>query len=98
MAFVKGESGNPGGRPRAVVDVANLARKYTRQNLETLAYWAEQKEDGAVAIRATIALHEIAWGKPAQTQTIQGPDAGPIFVSWLPAQLPAGMPKLCLNS
>ncbi len=51
------------GRPKVNVDVVALARARTKDNIENLAYWADQREDGAVAVRANIALHEIAWGK-----------------------------------
>ena len=35
--FPKGQSGNPGGRPRDEQKVAELARSYTREAIETLA-------------------------------------------------------------
>ena len=35
--FSKGLSGNPGGRPRNKQKVAELARSYTREAIETLA-------------------------------------------------------------
>ena len=35
--FPKGFSGNPGGRPRDEQKVAELARSYTREAIETLA-------------------------------------------------------------
>ena len=34
--FPKGQSGNPGGRPRDERKVAELARSYTREAIETL--------------------------------------------------------------
>ena len=35
--FPKGQSGNPGGRPRDEQKVAELARSYTREAIETLS-------------------------------------------------------------
>lgn len=75
MPYPKGKSGNPGGRPKAIVDVMELARKRSKKNIENLSYWADQTDDGAIAVRASIALHEIAWGKPAQNVGFT-PEAG----------------------
>lgn len=72
MPFAKGKSGNPGGRPKLAANVVDLARKRTAKNLANLQYWADQREDGGIAVRASIALHEIAWGKPAQATEISG--------------------------
>ena len=37
MAFKKGESGNPGGRPKEVAEVRELARKHGPEAIERLA-------------------------------------------------------------
>ena len=66
MAFVKGKSGNPGGRPKQQFDIVALARSKSKANLERIARLAESAQDENVQLRASIALHEIAWGKPAQ--------------------------------
>lgn len=79
-SFKPGQCGNPKGRPKALVSITELARARTEKNLRNLAYWADQRDDGAIAVRANIALHEIAWGKPAQA--ITGADGGPIILKW----------------
>ena len=83
MPWVKGQSGNKSGRPKVFADVQALARKYTKENLARIANLAEMAEDDNVKLRASVALHEIAWGKPSQQQVITGADNGPVQVSWM---------------
>ena len=83
MAFVKGKSGNPNGRPKAFSEVQEYARKKTKENLDAIWVLAETAEDDNVRLRARIALHEIAWGKPVQQQVVTGADNGPVQVQWL---------------
>ncbi len=66
MKFSKGQSGNPGGRPRALADIQGLARRQTKANLQALIHWRDQRADPQVSLRAAIAIHEIAWGRPRQ--------------------------------
>lgn len=87
----KGQSGNPGGRPKALVDVVELARSRTQTNIANLAYWADQREEGAIAVKASLALHEIAWGKPAQCPDLNGSiDTG---MDWLLQKIRQSAPK-----
>lgn len=83
-SFGPGNCANPKGRPKAIVDVQLLARTQTKQNIERLMFWRDQDDDPATAVRATIALHEIAWGKPSQAVQHQSSEGGPleIILSW----------------
>ena len=65
--FLPGKSGNPGGRPREVGHVKELARQHTPEAIQTLAaIMADPKEPSAARVRAAEALLDRAWGKPAQ--------------------------------
>ena len=67
MAFKKGQSGNPGGRPKEHPEVKALAREYTTEAVERLAHWMRQDGDAGASVKATTTLLERAWGKPEAT-------------------------------
>ena len=61
--FPRGVSGNPGGRPRAALDVQELARQHTPDAIAALvAALASPRE----RVSAAVALLDRGWGKPAQ--------------------------------
>ena len=62
--FLKGQSGNPGGRPRDEQKVAELARSYTREAIETLVELMRSGNDERVRGTAAQALLDRGWGKP----------------------------------
>ena len=62
--YPKGFSGNPGGRPRDEQKVAELARSYTREAIETLAELMRSGNDERVRGTAAQALLDRGWGKP----------------------------------
>lgn len=71
MAFKKGQSGNPGGRPKEDNEVKNLARVHTKRAIERLAFWMESDNPKA-SVAASQALLDRGYGKPAQA--ITGPE------------------------
>lgn len=76
--FVKGQVANPGGRPKEVVHVRDLARTYTEEAIRTLAEImgnGDMKE--AARVSAAQALLDRGWGKPAQPVDGDG-EGGPI--------------------
>jgi hypothetical protein len=74
--FVKGISGNPGGRPKVEGEIRNLARKYSRTAIRRLAQLVKSKNE-RVAVAAATALLDRAWGRPAQALT--GADGAPLI-------------------
>ena len=62
--FPKGFSGNPGGRPRDEQKVAELARSYTREAIETLVELMRRGNDERIRGTAAQALLDRGWGKP----------------------------------
>ena len=63
-----------------LADVRELARARTKHTIDRLVYWSEQGEDAQVSLRATIALHEIAWGRPAQAHEVSSPNGGTMTI------------------
>ena len=61
--FAPGQSGNPGGRPKAEHRVAELARSYTVEAIETLVDLMRRGKDERVRGTAAQALLDRGWGK-----------------------------------
>ena len=71
--FQKGQSGNPGGRPKEIAEVKALARAHTTTAIEALVKIAESdKATDAARVSACIALLDRGWGKPDKTHHHDG--------------------------
>lgn len=66
MPFVKGQSGNPGGRPKELKEIQELARKSAPAAIAALAQIAESGESESARVSAATALLDRAYGKPVQ--------------------------------
>ncbi|MCP4375767.1 MAG: hypothetical protein GY794_06280 [bacterium] len=65
--FTKGVSGNPGGRPKVLGDVQELAREQSPQAINTLAkIMNNEKTPPAARVAAANALLDRGYGKPTQ--------------------------------
>jgi Family of unknown function (DUF5681) len=76
--FKKGQSGNPGGRPKVIAEVRELAREYTGEAVKTLvSIMTNPKSAPAARVSAANALLDRGYGRPPQHIT---GEAGPAFV------------------
>lgn len=66
----KGVSGNPGGRPKQVLEVIALARQHTVEAIEALAKIVKNGESEAAIVSAANTLLDRGWGKAPQHLTI----------------------------
>jgi DNA-binding MarR family transcriptional regulator len=71
--FVKGQSGNPNGRRRAITQLTLEARKHAFLALRTIAFICKKGEpQHAVRLHAAIALLDRGYGRPPQSIELSG--------------------------
>lgn len=71
----KGQSGNPGGRPREIGELRALARERTVEALETLTeIMADEKAPPAARVSAACAILDRGFGRPAQAVALTNSD------------------------
>src|SRR5947207_8778417 len=64
--FRPGASGNPGGRPKLIADIRDLAREHTQAAVNTLVHIAENGKQESARVAAATALLDRGWGRPTQ--------------------------------
>src|SRR5277367_6009221 len=73
MPYQPGQSGNPGGRPKGLAEVRDLARAHTALSIGTLAEIAAHGSSEAARIASAIALLDRGWGRPAMSVELHEP-------------------------
>jgi hypothetical protein len=69
-SWQKGESGNPGGRPKVAAEVLELARQYGAEAIDRIVSLMRSKNE-AVAIRAAETLLDRGYGRPRQAVALE---------------------------
>ncbi|MGY2052401.1 DUF5681 domain-containing protein [Methylobacterium sp. JK268] len=82
MAFQPGQSGNPGGRPKAIARVRDLAREHTETAIAVLVEIATEGESEAARVSAASAILDRGYGKPTQPVDGDG-EGGPVSLTGL---------------
>jgi hypothetical protein len=78
MKFRKGESGNPGGRPKVLGEVQELARQHVPSAIAELARLALKAKSETARIAAIRELLDRGYGRPRQAMEISAPVDNPI--------------------
>ena len=72
--FKKGQSGNPGGRPKQLGEVRDYARGHTVEAIDCLiGIMNERRQSGSARVAAACAVLDRGWGKPLQRMEMGDP-------------------------
>lgn len=74
MKFCKGKSGNPGGRPRVLAELQELARQHAPAAIDELGRLARKAKNENARIAAIRELLDRGYGRARQTMEVSLPE------------------------
>jgi hypothetical protein len=80
MPWVKGQSGNPGGKSKELLAIRALAQQHSATAFATLAKLCKNAKSETARIHAANSILDRAFGKPAQAHTGEGGN-GPVVAN-----------------
>lgn len=80
MAFVKGQSGNPGGQPKAVAAVKKLALDACPDVIRELVRISRESLDERARVAAGKELLDRGLGKASQAVELSGAEGAPLTI------------------
>ena len=87
--FQRGQSGNPGGRPKIALEVKELARQHGPAAFARIVELSKSSDE-RISLAASQEILNCAYGKPTQAVSHMGEGGGAvIFKTVYEAQLPA---------
>lgn len=78
--FQKGQSGNPGGRPKDDNELKKLCKAATKESYSRIAEIAQSAEDEGVRLKANTWILEYGWGRAKEQIELSGEDGGPAIL------------------
>jgi len=78
VKFRKGQSGNPGGRPKVLGELQELARQHAPMIIVELARLALKAKSETARIAAIRELLDRGYGRPRQTMEVSVPAGDPL--------------------
>ena len=87
MTFVKGQSGNPNGRPKKRLPdgrtLSDVAREHTEDAINTLVEIMRDGDSDSARHSAACSLLDRAWGRPSQAVEVTGEDGGAVLIDMI---------------